>query len=412
MYFPMEQEPQNATTLFVRSSGRSARSRRAAARRPPIHRAVDRASRDPDVRQRGARIGPGHASGAVAARPVRGDGAGAGGGGHLRCHVVHPSSSACARSGRAWRWARHRAASCGWCSGRAPASPRSAPSSGSMPPGLPVGRCAGFLYGTSPADPAILIGAAEPAARHRALACYQPARRATRVDPVEDVVVHVEPQTTRATDIKPQERQTDAQTSKPQTPQTTQTSKPQKPETNRRHRHRQHRSTDRVEVDCSLTDGARLRDDVAAGGGRRGVADDVAFPTRRRASGRRPANGRGKRSSGTSSTPPSTIRRGSCVRSCRTTWSSTDTIRTRGCACSATRIDRGPSWYRSGARTNHQVASVMRETPAADLDRARARHNLQQIGFQPLPPDEPATLAFLMRDYVVHLQHHLRQILR
>jgi hypothetical protein len=61
---------------------------------------------------------------------------------------------------------------------------------------------------------------------------------------------------------------------------------------------------------------------------------------------------------------------------------------------------------------NRQVASIMRDAPAADLDRARARHNLHEIGFQPLPPDAPATLAFLMRDYVVHLQHHLRQILR
>jgi hypothetical protein len=60
---------------------------------------------------------------------------------------------------------------------------------------------------------------------------------------------------------------------------------------------------------------------------------------------------------------------------------------------------------------NHQVAHVMRAASPAERDRPRPRHNLDRIGFQPLPDDEPATLGFLMRDYVAHLQHHLRQIL-
>ncbi|HMD33354.1 MAG TPA: DinB family protein [Vicinamibacterales bacterium] len=59
---------------------------------------------------------------------------------------------------------------------------------------------------------------------------------------------------------------------------------------------------------------------------------------------------------------------------------------------------------------NGHVAAVMRVTPSDVADRPRARHNLAEIGFQQPPP--VATLAFLMRDYVVHLQHHLRQIFR
>ena len=61
---------------------------------------------------------------------------------------------------------------------------------------------------------------------------------------------------------------------------------------------------------------------------------------------------------------------------------------------------------------NSQVAAVMRATPTEEARRPRARHNLGDIAFQTLAPGVDATLAFLMRDYVVHLQHHLRQILR
>lgn len=60
---------------------------------------------------------------------------------------------------------------------------------------------------------------------------------------------------------------------------------------------------------------------------------------------------------------------------------------------------------------NHQIDEVIRAAPASELDRPRARHNLDRIGFEPLPDGQPATLRFLMRDYVAHLQHHLRQIL-
>jgi hypothetical protein len=40
----------------------------------------------------------------------------------------------------------------------------------------------------------------------------------------------------------------------------------------------------------------------------------------------------------------------------------------------------------------------------------RIRHNLHVRSFTPVPESEPATLGYFMRDYVVHLRHHLRQI--
>ena len=61
---------------------------------------------------------------------------------------------------------------------------------------------------------------------------------------------------------------------------------------------------------------------------------------------------------------------------------------------------------------NRQVAAIMRATPPRQAQRPRAQHNLDQIAFGTLPAGADATLDFLMRDYVVHLQHHLRQIFR
>jgi len=59
---------------------------------------------------------------------------------------------------------------------------------------------------------------------------------------------------------------------------------------------------------------------------------------------------------------------------------------------------------------NLQVARVMEHVPDALRLRPASRHNFDQIGFRPLPPDQPATLDFLMEDYVRHLEHHLAQI--
>lgn len=59
---------------------------------------------------------------------------------------------------------------------------------------------------------------------------------------------------------------------------------------------------------------------------------------------------------------------------------------------------------------NLHLVRVMTAVPDDVRLRPRARHTLQEIGFE-IPPDAPARLDDLMRDYVVHLLHHLRQIL-
>jgi hypothetical protein len=38
-------------------------------------------------------------------------------------------------------------------------------------------------------------------------------------------------------------------------------------------------------------------------------------------------------------------------------------------------------------------------------------HTLQEIAFKTVPKAEPVTLAYLMKDYVDHMKHHLGQIL-
>lgn len=60
---------------------------------------------------------------------------------------------------------------------------------------------------------------------------------------------------------------------------------------------------------------------------------------------------------------------------------------------------------------NLHLAHVMEATPGPVRLRPRARHNLHEIAWQLVPQDQPATLEYLMRDYVGHLKHHIAQIL-
>jgi hypothetical protein len=63
------------------------------------------------------------------------------------------------------------------------------------------------------------------------------------------------------------------------------------------------------------------------------------------------------------------------------------------------------------AAFNRHIARVMAEAPETVRVRPRRVHNLHQLAWQPVPEDTPATLDYFMRDYVAHLEHHLRQIL-
>lgn len=53
------------------------------------------------------------------------------------------------------------------------------------------------------------------------------------------------------------------------------------------------------------------------------------------------------------------------------------------------------------------AASVI---PEEVLTKARPEHSLDQIAFKPVDKNQPATLEYLIRDYVDHLRHHLEQI--
>ena len=59
---------------------------------------------------------------------------------------------------------------------------------------------------------------------------------------------------------------------------------------------------------------------------------------------------------------------------------------------------------------NQHLADVMERADPDALARPRARHSLDRTAFRPIDPTTPATLAFVMRDYVAHLKHHLKQI--
>ena len=56
------------------------------------------------------------------------------------------------------------------------------------------------------------------------------------------------------------------------------------------------------------------------------------------------------------------------------------------------------------------IARVMEGLPVEPRMRERAVHNLDEIAFKAVPRTEPISLDYFMRDYVDHLQHHVRQI--
>jgi hypothetical protein len=60
---------------------------------------------------------------------------------------------------------------------------------------------------------------------------------------------------------------------------------------------------------------------------------------------------------------------------------------------------------------NLQLARIMAAVPEEVRKREHRTHNFHQIGWRVVPETEPATLDYLMGDYVGHLKNHLRQIL-
>ena len=63
------------------------------------------------------------------------------------------------------------------------------------------------------------------------------------------------------------------------------------------------------------------------------------------------------------------------------------------------------------AHFNRHLARVMTAVPADVRTRVHRTHNLHEMAWRPVPKGEPATLDYFMRDYVLHLKHHVTQIL-
>ena len=60
---------------------------------------------------------------------------------------------------------------------------------------------------------------------------------------------------------------------------------------------------------------------------------------------------------------------------------------------------------------NRHLARVFTAIPDDVRCRTRQHHNFDVIAFRAVTPNAPSTLDYLMKDYVVHLEHHLTQIL-
>ena len=59
---------------------------------------------------------------------------------------------------------------------------------------------------------------------------------------------------------------------------------------------------------------------------------------------------------------------------------------------------------------NLHLLHVMSCAPQEKLAHRCTQHSLQTIAFETVSESEPVTLEYLMKDYVVHLKHHLSQI--
>jgi len=60
---------------------------------------------------------------------------------------------------------------------------------------------------------------------------------------------------------------------------------------------------------------------------------------------------------------------------------------------------------------NLHLHHVMAHADEKKMNTPCTLHTLQEIAFKTVPQTEPVTLEYLMKDYVVHLKHHLGQVL-
>lgn len=64
-------------------------------------------------------------------------------------------------------------------------------------------------------------------------------------------------------------------------------------------------------------------------------------------------------------------------------------------------------WKHYNLHLQHLMAAMPQETRM----KARARHRLDKIAWQPVPDNQSVTLDYFMRDYVAHMKNHLQQVL-
>lgn len=61
--------------------------------------------------------------------------------------------------------------------------------------------------------------------------------------------------------------------------------------------------------------------------------------------------------------------------------------------------------------TNRHLAILIENTGDRLLNRKFTQHNFHEICMDPLPAQEAATLSYLIRDYIFHMEHHLVRII-
>jgi DinB family protein len=59
---------------------------------------------------------------------------------------------------------------------------------------------------------------------------------------------------------------------------------------------------------------------------------------------------------------------------------------------------------------NLHLAHVISAIPKEKLTSLRRKHNLDEIAWQTVDKESPTTLDYFVRDYLVHMKHHLGQI--
>jgi hypothetical protein len=69
-----------------------------------------------------------------------------------------------------------------------------------------------------------------------------------------------------------------------------------------------------------------------------------------------------------------------------------------------------PSLIQLWLSYNRHLLHLISHIPEAKLTQLRRHHNLDTIAWRCISTDEPVTLEYFIRDYIGHLQHHLRQI--